>query len=293
MTLNSNIAVIGAGKIGQTLIKGLIETGVAKPEQIMATTAHYETLASVTDKFAVKTTIVNGDAVKFADFILICVKPQVIEEALVEIKDEITEKKVVITTVASVPTSFIEAKLEKPVPVIRTMPNTPCLVGKGMTVLTPGRYVEKKHLDQAKIIFDTLGRTLILDEKHMDSVTGLSGSGPAFMYMIVEALADGGVKSGLPRNVATVLAAQTMMGAGAMILQTGEHPALLKDTVTTPAGCTIDGILELEEGGLRVTLIKAVVRASKTAAGLFRHRYHAANCNNENMRKTRRSRNKH
>jgi pyrroline-5-carboxylate reductase len=235
----------------------------------MVVTKHQDTLDAVRKKLGVRGTLSCLEATEFADVVLISVKPQSIREVLAEIAAGVTPKKLVITTVASVPTSFVEKTLGEGVPVIRTMPNTPCLIRRGMIAITPGRHVEKKHLAVAESIFGPLGRTVVLDEKHMNAVTGLSGSGPAFMYVIVEALAEGGVKVGLPRDVATLLAAQTMMGAGSMVLETGAHPALLNDAVTTPAGCTIDGILELEEGGLRVTLIKTVVKATQRAAELF------------------------
>src|SRR5204862_6618484 len=154
------------------------------------------------------------------------------------------------------------------VPVIRTMPNTPCLIKKGMTGISPGKHATSQHVQQARKIFDAIGRSLIVDEKHMDAVTGLSASGPAFVYIIIESFIEAGVKVGLPRDAATLLASQMVLGAASMVLQTGEHPAKLKDLVTTPAGCTIDGILELEDGGLRTTLIKAVVRATHRAKEL-------------------------
>ena len=151
---------------------------------------------------------------------------------------------------------------------IRAMPNTPSTLGVGITALCRGRFVSEDQLLMAERIFESIGRTVIVDEKHMDAVTGLSGSGPAFLYIIIEALAEAGVNVGLPRDVATLLAAQTTLGSARMVLETGYHPALLKDAVTTPAGCTVDGILELEEGGLRVTLIKAVKRATQRAKEL-------------------------
>jgi pyrroline-5-carboxylate reductase len=149
------------------------------------------------------------------------------------------------------------------------MPNTPCLLKKGMTGIAAGKNASHEHLELAKFIFDAVGRTIVADERHMDAITGLSASGPAFIYIVIESLAEAGVKVGLPRDVATELAAQTVVGAGSMVLETSEHPAKLKDMVTTPAGCTIDGILELEEGGLRVTLIKAVVKATQRAKELL------------------------
>ena len=154
-------------------------------------------------------------------------------------------------------------------PVVRAMPNTPCAVGCGMTGLSSGKHAGAAHLDLARAMFGAVGRVVVVDEKHMDAVTGLSASGAAFVYIILESLAEGGVKMGLPREIATLLAAQTMQGAARMVLETGDHPALLKDGVTTPAGCTIDGILELEDGKVRVTLIKAVVKATERAKELM------------------------
>jgi len=277
LKLNKKLAIIGAGKIGQTLIGALIETNFSEPREIIATAKHMETLLQVSKKWDIATTLDNSEACEFAEVIFICVKPQIISEVLDCIKKVNLKGKLIITTVASVPTAYIEKILKQPVAVIRTMPNTPCLIKMGMTAIAPGKFVEGHHLELTKMLFDTLGKSIVLDEKHMDAVTGVSGSGPAFMYIILEAIADGGVKVGLPRNVATLLAAQTMLGSAGMILQTHEHPALLKDAVTTPAGCTIDGILKLEEGGLRVTLIKAILKATQTAGKLFRNSHGTKN----------------
>jgi len=168
-----------------------------------------------------------------------------------------------------VPTHYIEEILDSEVPVVRAMPNTPCVIECGMTGLCKGKFADESHLEIAQTLFDSVGMTVTVDEKRMDAVTGLSASGPAFIYIILESLAEGGVKVGLPRDVATLLAAQTAQGAARMTLETGQHPALLKDAVTTPAGCTVDGIMELEEGKLRVTLIKAVVKATERAKELL------------------------
>jgi pyrroline-5-carboxylate reductase len=163
---------------------------------------------------------------------------------------------------------MIEKNLPPNVPVIRAMPNTPCLLGSGMTAICKGKHAGAGDLALARHMFEVVGRTVVLDEKHMDAVTALSASGPAYIYIILESLAEAGVKVGLPRDIATLLAAQTTLGAAKVVLETGDHPALLKDAVTTPAGCTIDAIMELEEGKLRVTLIKAVVKAAQRAKEL-------------------------
>jgi pyrroline-5-carboxylate reductase len=185
-----------------------------------------------------------------------------------EIRGEMTSAQLIVSVAASVPTALIEKNLPPNVPVVRAMPNTPCLLGSGMTAICKGKYADAAHVAMVCRIFDVVGRTVVVDEKHMDAVTGLSASGPAYIYIILESLAEAGVKVGLPRDIATLLAAQTTLGAARVVLETGDHPALLKDAVTTPAGCTIDGIMELEEGKLRVTLIKAVVRATQRAKEL-------------------------
>ena len=220
-------------------------------------------------ELGVSVTTENSQAVHGADIILLGVKPQVVGDVLKEIAPELSEKSLVISVAASVPTSYIEQRLGGRVPVVRAMPNTPSAVGCGMTGICRGAHANAEHLEMARAMFNAVGRTVVVDEKNMDAVTGLSASGPAFAYIILESLAEAGVKVGLPRDVSTLLAAQTMKGAASVVLETGDHPALLKDAVTTPAGCTIDGIMELEEGKLRVTLIKAVVRATSRAGELL------------------------
>jgi pyrroline-5-carboxylate reductase len=185
-----------------------------------------------------------------------------------EIRPALTKDKTLISFAAAVKTRSIEEAAGLEIAVIRAMPNTPSALGAGAAALCRGRYVSAEQMELAKRIFETVGRAVVVDEKHMDAVTGLSGSGPAYIYIIIEALAEAGVKVGLPRDLATELAAQTTFGAAKMVLETGYHPAMLKDAVTTPAGSTIDGIMALEEGGLRVTLIKAVMRATERAKQL-------------------------
>ena len=268
MLKDKKLAVIGAGKLGEILIKGLLEAGVINVSNIIVTAGHQHRLDQMRDRFGVAGTLSNRIAVESADIIILSVKPQTVGQVVSEISGALRPSQLLISVAASVIIAFIEKQLAAPVPVIRAMPNTPCLLKKGMTGIAPGKNASHEHTELAKFIFDAVGRTIVADEKHMDAITGLSASGPAFIYIVIESLAEAGVKVGLPRDIATELAAQTVVGAGSMVIETGEHPAKLKDTVTTPAGCTIDGILELEEGGLRVTLIKAVVKATQRAKEL-------------------------
>lgn len=265
----SKLAVIGAGKMGETLIKALLDAKMLAADQIATTVKHASRIDEVAVRLGVRVMLDNREAIDSAEAILLCVKPQALRDVLAEIKPVIRNDQLVISIAASATTSFIERHLEKAVSVVRSMPNTPTLVRAGMTALCRGAHATDEHLKRACKIFEAVGRTLVIDEKYMDAVTALSASGPAYIYIILESLAEGGVKVGLPRQVATELAAQMCFGAAKMVLETGAHPALLKDAVTTPAGCTIDGILQLEEGGLRVTLIKAVVEATRRAAQLI------------------------
>jgi pyrroline-5-carboxylate reductase len=268
LATKKKVAVLGAGKMGAILLQSFLRDGLLSAAQTWATVAHAERARLLKDRLKVHAGVDNSEAVRDADIIFVCVKPQVVADVMREIRAHVHEKQLIVSVAASVPTDMIERALEKEVPVVRAMPNTPCVLGAGMTALCKGKFAAKQHLDIATKFFDAVGRTVVVDEKHMDAVTGLSASGPAYIYIILESLAEAGVKVGLPRDIATLLAAQTTMGAARVVLETGDHPALLKDAVTTPAGCTIDGIMELEEGKLRVTLIKAVVKAVQRAKEL-------------------------
>jgi pyrroline-5-carboxylate reductase len=254
--------------MGGILLKALLEKHLLLPHATVATVQHEERARSLSQQLGIPVTTDNKSAVRGADIILIGVKPQVVSEVLSQIRPNVNKNQLIISVAASVHTSQIEKALGLDVPVVRAMPNTPCSRGVGMTGICKGQFADAHHVEIASAMFNTVGRTITVDEKHMDAVTALSASGPAYIYIILESLAEAGVKVGLPRDVATLLAAQTTLGAATVVLETGDHPALLKDAVTTPAGCTIDAIMELEEGKLRVTLIKAVVKATQRAKEL-------------------------
>lgn len=262
------IAVLGAGKMGGILLQAFLKQQLFAPDEIRATVAHEERAVVLSTQWGVEVTTDNERAAQDADILLLAVKPFQIKDLLEKIRSTLKPGALVISVAASMKTQAIEEAAGLEIAVVRAMPNTPSMLGVGIAGLCRGRYVTDEQMDLASRIFATVGRTVTIDEKHMDAVTGLSASGPAFIYIILESLAEAGVKVGLPRDIATLLAAQTTFGAAKMVLDTGYHPALLKDAVTTPAGCTVDGILELEEGGLRVTLIKAVMRATARAKEL-------------------------
>ena len=273
-TMNENLsdkklAVLGTGKLGGILLRAYLKQGLFTPQNVTATVKHSDKAAKLAKEMGISASTENRTAVRGADIVLLGVKPQVIGDVLQEISGELSPNALVVSVAASVPTFYIEQRLGAKAAVVRVMPNTCSTVNCGMAGICRGASASDQHVEIARTMFDAVGRTVVVDEKNMDAVTGLSASGPAFAYIILESLAEAGVKVGLARDVATLLAAQTMKGAASVVLETGDHPALLKDAVTTPAGCTIDGILELEEGKLRVTLIKAVVKATQRAGELL------------------------
>ncbi|MCH8496070.1 MAG: pyrroline-5-carboxylate reductase [Balneolales bacterium] len=266
--ISNKIAIIGSGKMGDTIISGLLASGIAKADQITASDPSAKRLDYIKTKHGVHVTTDNHSAVKAAQILIFCVKPQNAEGVFASVKESIESDDLVISIMAGVTLRKMEGWLPLGTSVIRVMPNTPSQVNAGMSAIARGSSVSDDQLSVTQRLFSSVGRTIVLDEKHFDAVTGLSASGPAFIYIVIEALADGGVKSGLPRETAIELAAQMTLGAAKMVLETGKHPAILKDDVTTPAGCTTDGILALEEGGVRVTLIKAVTEATRRAGEL-------------------------
>lgn len=269
MLKGKTLAVIGVGKLGEALISGLLKQGELLPSEVAGSVKHEISLERVKSRLGIEVSQDNLETTRGKDVILLAVKPQNMAAVLEELSDTLTADQLVISVAASVTTSYVQKRLKHQVPVIRAMPNTPSVAGAGMTGMCGGLYAKQDHLDMANAIFSCVGKTAFLDENLMDGVTALSASGPAYLYVVIESLAEAGVKLGIPRDTSTLLAAQTMYGAALMVLESKAHPALLKDMVTTPAGCTIDGLMELEEGKLRVTLIKAVVKAAERARELI------------------------
>lgn len=258
----TKIGILGLGKLGEALVRGVQRSRDAKEFSLIASSRSKESALDASKRLKLECVTDNKRLVESAQVIILCVKPHQAREVLESLQKYFTGKHLIISVCASLTTAQIAEWAGGKAAVVRAMPNTPSLIGEGMTVYCAGPRATGEHMRLASKIFSTVGQAISLEESLMDGVTGLSGCGPAYIYLVIEALSEAGVKVGLPRKTATLLAAQTLVGAAKMVLDRGEHPAALKDEVTTPAGCTIDGLMALEEGKLRVTLIKAVLAAA-------------------------------
>jgi pyrroline-5-carboxylate reductase len=265
---DKKIGFVGAGNMAGALIKGLLHSGTVTPAQIQASDVRDERLAELAVEHGITTTKDNTKLAAWADVIVLAVKPQVIDKVILPIGRALQERALVISIAAGVPIESIEARLPADARVIRTMPNTAAIALAGATAIAPGTHASDADLAVARRLFEATGRVVVLDEILLDAVTGLSGSGPAYVMLMIEALADGGVKVGLHRETALLLAAQTVYGSAKLLLETGEHPGRLKDMVTSPGGTAIAGLHTLEAGGLRTTLINAVENATRRSIEL-------------------------
>jgi pyrroline-5-carboxylate reductase len=270
MLKNQTIAVVGAGHMAGAMIGGMVRSKLVPAKGIIATRRSGEALAELQKKWGVRTSTDNKKAVAEADIIILAVKPQMSKKVLLELAGTIRADQLVISVMAGIPTAAIAKALRVDCPIVRAMPNTPCLVDAGATAIAAGAHAGEKDLERAEAVFKSVGLVVTLPESALDAVTGLSGSGPVYIYMVIEAMIDGGVKMGIPRAVAAQLAAQTVYGAAKLVIETGKHPAVLKDEVTTPGGTAITAIHVLESKGLRSVLIDGVEAATKRSQELSR-----------------------
>ncbi|MET0402188.1 MAG: pyrroline-5-carboxylate reductase [Cystobacter sp.] len=266
--LERTIAFLGAGNMAEALIKGLLRAGTARPDSIIATGRREERLEPLRRTYGVRTTLDNIAAVREADVVVLAVKPQALDKVLVQVAPAVSPQKLFISVAAGVPLAVMERRLGAGARVIRTMPNTPSLVGAGACALSGGTHATEDDMAVASRVFQSVGITTVVDENLLDAVTGLSGSGPAYIFLVIEALSDAGVKVGLPRYTAQKLAAQTVLGSAQLLIETNTHPGQLKDQVTSPGGTAIAGLHTLEAGGLRTTLINAVEAATRRSREL-------------------------
>jgi pyrroline-5-carboxylate reductase len=265
--MTKSIGFIGAGNMAEAMIRGLLRGGEFDPKSIFASAPREERIAELRAKYGIECSADNNVPAA-ADIVVLSVKPQILGRVLEKVAAAIKPEALVISIAAGVPVSAIQARLAAGARVVRAMPNTPALVDAAATAIAGGEHARPSDLEDAKRIFDSIGITVILEESQLDAVTGLSGSGPAYVFLILEALSDAGVKVGLSRRTAQLLAAQTVLGSAKLLLETNEHPGRLKDMVTSPGGTAITGLHTLEHGGLRTTLMNAVEAATRRSREL-------------------------
>jgi pyrroline-5-carboxylate reductase len=268
MLREKRIAFIGGGNMSEALIGGLVRTGLADPDRLLASDIVSARRDILADRFGIKTSHANRQAVVGRHVIVLAVEPQLLDGVLEEIRTAIAPEALIVSVAAGYPIAQIAQRLNGTERIVRAMPNTPSIIGEGVTALAFAGQLTEKDRAVARALFESVGAVVVIDERLMDAVTGLSGSGPAYVYMMIEALADGGVMMGLPRHTAAVLAAQTVAGAARMVLSTQEHPAVLKDRVASPGGTTIAGLHALENGRLRAALMSAVKAATSRSREL-------------------------
>jgi pyrroline-5-carboxylate reductase len=269
MLANKKICILGTGNMGQALVSGLVGSGSSEPKNIICTDVREAKLKAIEKQYGVRTTTSNLEAVSWAEIVIYAVKPQIMAAVINETAAKLDMSKLVISIAAGVPVAALESCLNKELRLIRVMPNIAAAVKEAATAVAAGKHASKEDVQLAMAIFNSIGRTVFIEENYlMDAITGLSGSGPAYIFLIVEALADAGVKVGLSRQEALFLSAQTVLGAAKMLIETQEHPGQLRDKVTSPGGTAIAGLATLEEGGLRTTLIHAVEVATNRSREL-------------------------
>ena len=265
------IAILGAGKIGEALVAGLVSSGWREPGELVATTRREARAAELADRYGIRATTANAEAVAGAGVIVIAVKPQDIEALLGEVGGLIAADQTVLSIAAAIPTSLIEGHLIARVPVVRAMPNTPALVHEGMAGIAAGAHAEEEHLAAAEEVLAHLGRVVRVPESAMDAVTAVSGSGPAYFALLAEAMIEAGILLGLSREISTQLVVQTMLGTAKQLRDTNTHPVQLREMVTSPGGTTIAAIRELERAGVRAAFLNAIQaamdRSRELAAG--------------------------
>lgn len=259
---SKQIGIIGIGNMGMALLKGIISSKIEGCDSITIYDTNQELMEKISKELNIESAQNNKTLVRDSKYVIIAVKPQIIDSILEEISPLISEHNIIISIAAGISIEHIQHHIKKRISIVRVMPNTPALVREGASVLCHNGKISPKDLDYIKEIFNAVGMVLELEEKHIDAVTGLSGSGPAYIFIIIEALSDGGVKMGLPRDIALKLSAQTVLGSAKMYLELKAHPGVLKDMVTSPGGTTITALHEIEKGKLRATLISAVESAT-------------------------------
>lgn len=266
--MNKVIGFIGCGNMGRAMIGGVVKSGLLKPESVIVADGYKGSLDLVSNEYGVKTTMDNKEVAKTSDIIVLSVKPNVYNPVIDDIKDFVKEDVVIVTIAAGKTIKDVEDAFGKDIKIVRTMPNTPALVGEGMTGISPNKNISKEEVEEVVNIFKSFGKVEIIDEKLMDVFVSTSGSSPAYVFMFIEAMADAAVADGMPRDKAYKMAAQAVLGSAKMVLETGKHPGELKDMVCSPGGTTIEAVATLEEYGFRTAVIKGMRECTKKAKNM-------------------------
>lgn len=262
------ISFIGCGNMATAMIKGILKNGAARPDQVMATAKSLSTKEKISRELGIVPGENNGQAAVFGDILFLAVKPQYYEEVIREIRDEVREETVVVSIAPGKSLEWLEERFGRPVKLVRAMPNTPAMVGEGMTGLCPNAQVTQEDMERVSAVCGSFGQARQVPENLMDVVTSVSGSSPAYVFLFIEAMADGAVADGMPREAAYQFAAQAVLGSAKMVLETGMHPGALKDMVCSPGGTTIEAVRVLEEKGLRSAVIEAMKACVKKSRGM-------------------------
>jgi pyrroline-5-carboxylate reductase len=256
--MSKRLGFIGCGNMAQAIIGGITGSGIVSRENIMGSNTGEKNLSLTREKYGILTTHDNKEAAKFADILVIAVKPHIYASVIEEVKDCVKDSAIIVTIAAGITIGFMEKAFGREIKVVRTMPNTPALVGEGMTAVCPNKRVSKEELEEILSLLKSFGKAEVIEERLMDAVPAVSGSSPAYAYMFIEALADGAVRDGIPRAKAYNMAAQAVFGAAKMVLETGTHPGALKDNVCSPGGTTIEAVYTLEKNNFRGTIMEAM-----------------------------------
>lgn len=266
--MNKRIGFVGCGNMGSAMVGGMINSGLVARENIIASCRTEGSANRLSDKFGIKTTLSNVEVCEKSDLIFLAVKPFMYEDVISEIKNLVDDSKVIVSIAAGVTIEKVENWFGKEIKLVKTMPNTPALVGEGMSAVCPNSNVTKEELEEVMSIFNSFGKCEVLEEKYFHGFISLAGSSPAYAYMFIEAMGDAGVKQGIPRDKAYRLAAQSLLGAAKMVLETGEHPGRLKDNVCSPGGTTIEAVIELEKQGFRSSIISAMEKCEEKSKNM-------------------------
>lgn len=266
--MNNKIGFIGCGNMGSSMVGGLINSGAFEAKDIFVSTKTEVSATNIKNKFKINSTINNKEIVKNSNIIILSIKPYMFEDVINEIKDDLTEDKLIISVAAGITIAKLEQLISNKHKIVRSMPNTPALVGQAMSAICPNKNVTKEDMKICEKIFESFGECVEISEKDFHAFIALCGSSPAYVFMFIEAMADGAVKLGIPRNKAYKMAAQSVLGSAKMVLDTGKHPGELKDAVCSPSGTTIDAVVELEKLGFRSSVIEAMDKCAEKSKSM-------------------------